>query len=136
MSETITDDKLERYDASMHHEPEAAAAAARAAIRQLMTRAGIVSERDLALRCGIDQSALNRFMRGEADWLRVPTVQKLADFFGVTSAHVLGEVPISRDARIDAVLTAMQQLPSYALDAVLATSRALLNSSLKEDPRH
>lgn len=99
---------------------------ARAIVRQLMESRQHRSERELAIAAGIEQSAFNRWMRGETESLSTPTLQALARHFGVTSSQLLGEVPLEKDPRISAVVLAMEKMPDYLKDAVLAAATSLV----------
>lgn len=100
----------------------------RAIIRDLMRANEIESERRLALDCGMDQSTLHRFLAAKTDTLNFSHIQALAHHFGITVSQLIGEVPIEQDQKIRSVVLAMQQLPEYKKDAIVATSRALAGS--------
>jgi len=100
-------------------------------IRLLIQRNGIESERQLALGAGMDQSTLHRFMAQKSDTMNFTHMQAIARYFGITVSQLIGELPLDEDPKIRGVMLAMQQLPEYKKDVVLATSQALASSELK-----
>ena len=100
-------------------------------IRELAKKHGIESERQLALGCGMDQSTLHRFLSGKTDTLNFLHLQSLAHHFDLTVSQLIGETPIEADPKIRSVVVAMQALPEYKKDALVATSQALLAAGEK-----
>lgn len=92
---------------------------------KLMIENEITSERSLALACGMDQSTLNRFMSGKTDTLRLEHVVALAHYFDITVSQLIGETPLEQDQKLITVMKAMQTLPEYKKDVLVATSAAL-----------
>ncbi len=94
-------------------------------IRQLMKDNGTPSERQLALDVDMSQTTLNRFMKGDTDSLDFINLQKLAHFYGLTVSQLIGETPFDEDRKIRAVMLAMQQMPDYKKDVLVAASATL-----------
>lgn len=84
-----------------------------------------MSERRLAEIAEIDQSALNRYMRHVSKDIQLNTLGAIAAALGTTIGHLLGEDRLSSDPKIMRVLQAMEAMPEYKKDAVVATSSAL-----------
>jgi len=97
-------------------------------IRLLMQRNGIESERQLALGSGMEQSTLHRFLAQKSDSLNFMHLQSIARYFGITVSQLIGEMPLDEDHKIRSVMLAMQQMPEYKKDVLLATSQALASS--------
>lgn len=100
-------------------------------LTKLMAENGIGSERSLAIACGMDQSTLNRFMSGKTDNLRLEHLVALAHYFDITVSQLIGETPMEQDQKLITVMKAMQTLPEYKKDVLVATSAAL-----SADPAH
>lgn len=94
-------------------------------IRILMAREGVVSERQLAMDCDMNQSTLNRFLTGKTDTLDFTNLQRLAHHFSLTVSQLIGEVPLDEDRKVRSVLLAMQQMPEYKKDMVVAATLSL-----------
>lgn len=94
-------------------------------IRKLMKENDIRSERQLAIDCNMSQTTLNRFMKGETDSLDFMHLQTLAHYFGLTISQLIGETPYDEDRKVRIVTLAMQQMPEYKKDVLVATSSAL-----------
>ena len=120
------------HDAPMHRYmqavPENAAMheQTREIIRKLMRDNEIRSERQLAIDCNMSQTTLNRFMKGETDSLDFLHLQTLAHYFGLTVSQLIGETPFEEDRKVRIVTLAMQQMPEYKKDVLVATSTALI----------
>lgn len=99
--------------------------ATRALIKQLMAERDIASERQLALDCDMSQTTLHRFLNGKTESLEFMHLQTLAHYFGLTVSQLIGEVPLTEDPKIRAVLLAMQQMPEYKKDVLVAASFSL-----------
>lgn len=94
-------------------------------IKKLMTHNDIRSERQLAIDCNMSQTTLNRFMKGETDSLDFVHLQTVAHYFGLTVSQLIGETPFDEDRKVRTVMLAMQQMPEYKKDVLVATSTAL-----------
>lgn len=94
-------------------------------IRKLMVEGDIRSERQLAIDCNMSQTTLNRFMKGETDSLEFMHLQTVAHYFGLTVSQLIGETPFDEDRKVRAVMLAMQQMPEFKKDVLVATSTAL-----------
>ena len=122
---------IESDDASMHYKLQAHAdnagmhEATRTNIKALMAKNGVPSERQLAIDCGMSQSTLNRFLSGETDSLDFARLIAIAHFFEVSVSQLVGETPLEEDPKIRAVVLAMQQMPEYKKDALVAASHSL-----------
>lgn len=120
-----------QHDASTHQGDCAAAnnpamhELTREIIRKLMVQNDIPSDRRLALDCQMDQSTLHRFMTGKTDTLNFIHLQAIAHNFGITVSQLIGETPLDEDQKIRQVIQAMQQLPEYKKDVIVATSLTL-----------
>ena len=86
------------------------------------------SERQLAMDCNMSQTTLNRFMKGETDSLDFVHLQTVAHYFGLTVSQLIGETPFDEDRKVRMVTLAMQQMPEYKKDVLVATSTALNES--------
>lgn len=104
-------------------------------IRKLMEENGIHSERQLAMECGIVQSTLNRFMGGQTDSFDFVNLQTVAHFFGLTVSQLIGETPFEEDRKVRVVTLAMQQMPEYKKDMLVAASTALNHPDNAEPPK-
>lgn len=98
-------------------------------IRKLMTDNDIRSERQLAIDCNMSQTTLNRFMKGETDSLDFVHLLTVAHYFGLTVSQLIGETSFDEDQKVRAVTLAMQQMPEYKKDVLVATSAALNESA-------
>lgn len=97
----------------------------RGIIRALMSEHGVPSERQLALDCGMSQSTLNRFLNGDTDTLDFHHLQAIAHYFSLTVSQLIGETPFEADRKIRVVTLAMQQMPEYKKDMLVAASSSL-----------
>lgn len=93
-------------------------------IKALLAAQGM-SERRLAELAEVDQSSLNRYMRLESKDIQLSTLGKIAEALGTNISHLLGEDDFLRDPKIQRVIVAMESMPEYKKDAVVATSSAL-----------
>lgn len=125
MHQYIVDRKMSPDNARMHNSTKDP----REIIRAVMALRAIGSERELAERASIDQSAFNRYMRSETAWLSTRTLQALATCLQVTSSQLLGEVPLDADPKAAAVLREMEKLPENLKDVLVATSKSLADSN-------
>lgn len=103
-------------------------------IRSLIAAHGVASERQLAIDCGITQSTLSRFMNGTTDSLDFVNLQTIAHYFGLTVSQLIGETPYDEDRKVRAVLQAMQQMPEYKKDMLVAASVALAQPEQNTPP--
>ncbi len=94
-------------------------------IKRLIADHGIPSERQLALDCNMSQTTLNRFLKGETATLDFSHLQALAQHFSLTLSQLIGEVPFEPDTKIRVVTLAMQQMPEYKKDVLVAASSSL-----------
>lgn len=92
---------------------EAALDHVRAAVTKFMAEHNIPSERDLAIKAGLEQSTLHRFLSRKTHQLAVDNLMKLAAYMGLTVSDLLGEtVPDSyRTAEVSRAVHAMESLP-------------------------
>jgi transcriptional regulator with XRE-family HTH domain len=125
MHEYIMDHKPQPDNAQMHSDDRTGT---RAIITALMAKHGFTSERALAEAAGIDQSSFNRYMREETAYLSIKSLQALAEILQCTSSQLLGETPLEDDPKVAKVLRAMETLPEYMKDVIVATSKTLLDS--------
>ena len=63
-------------------------------IRQLLKTKGYRSARQLALKAGIAQPNLSRYLNGTSDSMEAASFQALARELGVTLSELMGEVPL------------------------------------------
>lgn len=80
------------HNAPMHY--QRAPADPRAIIEQLRLARGIKSHRQLAIRAGISQPTLTRYLNGKAETMEAASFQALARVLHVTTSELLGEAPI------------------------------------------
>jgi DNA-binding Xre family transcriptional regulator len=118
-------------DASMHYILQAEFENAgmhrrtREILKQLMADHHIASERQLALDCNMSQSTLHRFIKGETETLEFHHLQSLAHHFSLTVSQLIGETSFSTDPKIRVVTFAMEHMPEYKKDVLVAASSTL-----------
>lgn len=123
------------YDASTHYRLQAIFENAemheqtRQMILAQMGEAGVTSERQLAIECNMSQSTLHRFMKGETEQLEFHHLQALAHYFSLTVSQLIGETSFEPDPKIRVVALAMQQMPEYKKDVLVAASSSLTESN-------
>lgn len=100
-------------------------------IRQLMVQHDISSERQLALDCSMSQSTLHRFMKGETEHLDFVHLQSIAHRFSLTVSQLIGETTFSVDPKIRSVIAAMEHMPEYKKDMLVAASSSLVEPEAK-----
>lgn len=128
------------HDASMHYEMQAAAENAtmheqtRRIIVKLMQDQGVPSERHLALACDMSQSTLYRFLKAETETLDFKHLQALAHYFSLTVSQLTGETPFDEDRKVRAVALAMQRMPEYKKDVLVAASFSLTEPDTENKP--
>jgi DNA-binding Xre family transcriptional regulator len=105
-------------NASMHEET-------RNILSRLMVKEEVPSERHLALACEMSQSTLHRFLKGETEALEFKHLQALAHYFSLTVSELTGETPFDPDRKVRAVTLAMQRMPEYKKDMLVAASSSL-----------
>ena len=103
-------------------------------IKEQCSNAGI-TERQLALGAGVVQSTLNRFMTNGTDSLDYVNLQKIAHYFSLTVSQLTGETPYSEDAKIRGVILAMEKMPEYKKDMLVAASASLVEPEKNTDVR-
>ena len=122
---------IDRNDASTHYTWQANLHNAymhqetRRIIKLMMAQQSIASERQLAIICNMSQTTLNRFMKGDTDSLDFVNLQTIAHYFGLTVSQLIGETAFEDDAKVRAVTLAMQQMPEWKKDALVAASSSL-----------
>lgn len=130
------------HDAQAHQVPRIATNNAlmheqtREIIRKLMSDHKITSDRRLALECNMDQSTLHRFMTKKTDTLNFNHIQAIAQYFEVTVSQLIGETPLHEDPKIRKVLLAMESLPEYKKDVIVATSQSLAHLESDPEPKN
>lgn len=118
------------HDASLHRLAQACrynlcmSSDLRTTIQKLMSEQGI-SQRRLAELGKIDQPSLSKFLSGVTADLQVSTLRAIATVLGTTTSQLLGETEYLADPKIARVVHAMEKMPEYKKDAVVATSSAL-----------
>lgn len=122
------------HDASMHYVLQAEFENAgmhtrtREILKQLMADHQVASERQLAHDCNMSQSTLHRFIKGETETLDFHHLQTLAHHFQLTVSQLIGETPFNSDAKIRTVVMAMERMPEYKKDVLVAASSSLTQS--------
>lgn len=86
------------------------------------------SERQLAIDCDMSQSTLNRFLSGKTEALDFLHLQRIAQHFQITISQLIGEVPMEIDPKVQAVISAMKEMPEYQKDMIVAASSSLSKS--------
>lgn len=94
-------------------------------LKQLMAEHHIASERQLARDCSMSQSTLHRFIKGETETLEFHHLQSLAHHFSLTVSQLIGETSFSTDPKIRVVMFAMEHMPEYKKDVLVAASSTL-----------
>lgn len=84
-----------------------------------------MSQRQLALVAGMNQSTLNRFMNGDTDSLEFPHLYSIAQALAMTVSELIGETPRTVDPKIRSVVLAMEKMPEFKKDALVAASTSL-----------
>lgn len=90
-----------------------------------------MSQRRLAELAGIDQPSLNKYLNGQTQDIMAGNLVSIAGALGVSVAYLAGESP-ERDAKVATVVRAMEALPDYMKDAVVATAAALAERAQSE----
>lgn len=103
-------------------------------IAMLMKAQDVPSERHLALACDMSQSTLHRFLKGETETLEFKHLMALSHYFSLTVSELIGEVPFDEDKKVRAVTVAMQRMPEYKKDMLVAASSSL--SQPNGDKKH
>lgn len=123
--------RIGRNDASMHYVLQAEFENAgmhertREILKQLMVDHSIASDRQLAIECNMSQSTLHRFIKGETETLDFNHLQTLAHYFSLTVSQLIGETPFNPDPKIRVVTLAMERMPEYKKDVLVAASSSL-----------
>lgn len=104
----------------------------RANIEMLRKLHEIPSVRNLAIECGMSQSTLHRFLSGETEHLDFLHLQRLAHRFSLTVSQLIGETAFSPDPKIRTVVFAMEHMPEYKKDVLVAASASLTQPDLKQ----
>lgn len=123
--------RITSHDASTHYNLQGLSdnadmhKATREIIAKLMAEQGVPSERHLAIACDMSQSTLHRFLKGETEALEFKHLQALAHYFSLTVSQLTGETPFDEDRKVRAVTLAMQQMPEYKKDMLVAASSSL-----------
>ncbi|MET3517821.1 transcriptional regulator with XRE-family HTH domain [Pseudacidovorax sp. 1753] len=84
-----------------------------------------LSQRQLAILAGMNQSTLNRFLNSATDTLDFPHVVAIAHALNMTVSELIGETPLLSDPKIRTVAAAMKDMPEYKKDAIVAASNSL-----------
>lgn len=84
-----------------------------------------LSQRRLAEIGSIDQSALSRYLSNESHDIRLGTLTSIANALGVPLSQLITDHEVSHDPKILRVVKAMESMPEYKKDAVVAASSAL-----------
>lgn len=92
-----------------------------------------MSQRRLAEAAGIDQPSLSKFLSGQTQDILAGNLVAIADALGVTVGYLTGET-YDRDRKIAVVARAMERMPEYKKDAVVAAAEALAGQ-LDDAPR-
>lgn len=98
-------------------------------IKRMMKEHNIESERRLALDCGMSQTTLNRFLKGETETLEFHHLQSIARHFSLTVSQLIGETAFAEDRKIRVVTLAMEAMPDYKKDMLVAASASLTESA-------
>ena len=123
--------RIGRYDASTHYEMQEDAQNAvmhsgtREILSKLMIEHEVPSERHLAIACGMSQRTLHRFLKGDTEILDFKHLQAIAHYFSLTVSQLTGETPFHDDRKVRAVTLAMEQMPEYKKDMLVAASSSL-----------
>lgn len=94
-------------------------------IAKLMKEEGVPSERHLALACKMSQSTLHRFLKSDTAALEYKHLVAIAHYFSLTVSQLTGETPYNEDRKVRAVTLAMQDMPEYKKDMLVAASSSL-----------
>lgn len=94
-------------------------------ILRLLRKRGFASPRALALRAGVSQPTLSRYLSGTSDDMEMATWRALARELGVTVSQLLGEQPLTADDSIEHVVRAMETMPQSLRDALAAAADAM-----------
>ncbi|HYF16303.1 MAG TPA: helix-turn-helix transcriptional regulator [Ramlibacter sp.] len=99
-------------------------------IEELMAVKGIPNYNVLAELSEIPQPTLSRFKSGIHGSISFENLEKLAQVFGVEPARLMARSPDAwADQKVAKVVLAMEKLPDWGKDAVVATSEAMLNTA-------
>jgi transcriptional regulator with XRE-family HTH domain len=125
-----------RNDASTHYERQGISdnqpmhEQTRPNIKRLLTEHDM-SERQLAIACGMSQTTLNRFLKGHTETLDYGNLRSIAHYFDLTVSQLTGETPLMADRKIQSVVLAMEAMPDYKKDMLVAASSSLLEREPK-----
>lgn len=103
-------------------------------IKALMEVKGL-SQRRLAEAAQIDQSSLSKYLSEKTEQITVQTLQAIANTLEVSTSTLLGETDALGDPKIAAVVHAMERMPEYRKDAVVAASSALATQTSDDDDK-
>lgn len=92
-------------------------------IAQLMS-AQQLSQRRLAELAEIDQPSLSKYLAGQTQDIMAGNLIAIARVLGVSVATLAGETALA-DPKVATVVKAMETMPEYKKDAIVATSTAL-----------
>lgn len=104
-------------------------------IKQLMIDNDISSERQLALECRMSQSTLHRFLKGETESLEFNHLQAIAQRLSLNVSQLIGELPFSADPKLRIVALAMEHMPEYKKDMLVAASHSLAQPDAQPHPK-
>jgi transcriptional regulator with XRE-family HTH domain len=93
-------------------------------VRELLKEQGL-TQTALAEAIPIDNSTLSTYLTGTRQINDLACVVGAARRLGVTVGYLVGETTDVADAKIQAILEACRELPTEALDALLAMARVL-----------
>lgn len=98
----------------------------RTRVRELLDSHPDVSKTEFARAIGQDPSFVSKFLSGERDAKDLILLVRIARFFGVSVAWLIGETPRERDAMLQAIVSAVQELQPEHQQVVLNVARSLL----------
>lgn len=90
-----------------------------------------ISANELARRTGVPQPTITRILKGESQDPDTATLAPLARYYSITVSQLRGEEPLIRDAKIRAVVHAMEQMQEYQKDAMVKMGDTLTQSPPK-----
>ena len=102
-------------------------------IAQLMSTQQL-SQRRLAELADIDQPSLSKYLAGQTQDIMAGNLIAIARVLGVSVATLAGETALA-DPKVATVVKAMETMPEYKKDAIVATSTALAERPPPDDAK-
>lgn len=93
-----------------------------------------ITQTALSERTGVPQPTISRIRKGKHQDPERETVERLANYFGVTAAQMRGEEPLILDAKIRHVATVMESMKEYEKDTMVNVADSFARREGNEPP--